>query len=227
MRGNGALSRVPLLASGWVYTPEMKRKVGQEKMEDEVFELREPLQRDSHLTIEVVLDGKSKEYNAKLGAFWGRSRTLAEALHQLANRLDGARVYGSEVYSDEEILTGKRLRCCEYCGAPIFFAKTPNEKWMPVEGSSVEASQIKGMRCFSILDIAGTPHVQWLSRPQGGQVWFPHPEVCGLSDIAPPHQALWDRWQTNRKRVVERQETAVRDLQSLVNDLEPEEEREP
>lgn len=198
----------------------MAKLEGQEEWADKVFELREPLNRHSHFEVKVVLDGKTKEYAAVIGAFSGKGRTMAEALGELANRLDGARVYGSETFSSEEI-KGKRLRCCEYCGEPIFFALTPNEKWMPVDGVSVPALHVKGMRCFAVLDVAGRPTVEWLSRPTG-QVWIPHPDVCGTSDEPPKAPYLLERWEQNRKRVAEREVAAVKGLQDLVADLQPE-----
>ena len=194
---------------------------GQETMQDEVFELREPpQQRDRHHSIEVTQNGRTKEYTARLGAYWGTSKTLAEALHQLANALDGAKVFGSETFDSEE-LTGKRLRCCDYCGQPIYFAKTPNDKWLPVEGTSINGKDIGDVRCFMVLDVAGTPTVQWLSKSKArGQVWIAHPEVCGTNDTVPTSPVLKDRWEDNRKRVAARQEAAVRGLQDLVTGLE-------
>lgn len=186
--------------------------------EDEVFELRNPGERDRHHTIEVTQNGATKEYTAKFGTFYGTHKTLAEALNQLANKLDAARVYGSELYDVEQQI-GKRLRCCEYCGSPIYFAKTPKGNWMPVEGTSIDAKQLNGMRSFNVVDVAGTPTVQWLSRPKG-QVWIPHPEVCGTNDTTPVGPLLKERWEENRKRVEARQETVVSDLRSLVTDLE-------
>lgn len=186
--------------------------------DEEVFELRNPGERDKHYTIEVTLNGSTNEYTARFGTFYGVHKTLAEALSQLANRLDAARVYGSEHFAVEE-KTGKRLRCCEYCGSPIYFAKTPKGNWMPVEGTSVDAKHLEGMRSFNVVDAAGQPSVQWLSRPKG-QVWIPHPEVCGTNETGPASVKLRERWEVNRKRVEERQETVVSDLRSLVTDLE-------
>ncbi len=213
------LRRVPLFASRWVYAPRMD---GQVRLEDDVFELREPLQRDSHFSIDVTQDGRTKEWRVRLstGAFSGSSRTLAEALHQMANRIDAAKVFGSETFDKQE-LTGKRLRCCDYCGQPIFFALTPNEKWLPVDGTSVDGKDIGDLRCFLVADNAGKPAVQWLSKSKArGQVWIAHPDVCGTNETEPSSPVLKERWLENRERVVVRQQEAVRGLQNLVTEME-------
>jgi hypothetical protein len=192
---------------------------GQEKMEGDVFELREPSQRDKHLNIEVVQNGKTKEYIAKSGSFFGQGRTLADALHQLANGFDGAKIYGSENF-DPDSLVGEKLRQCEYCSASIFFALTQNNKWMPLDGRSVEGKDLNGFRAFTILDLGGKPHVRFVSKPQG-QVWIPHPEVCGANKEGPPAvPILQQRWEQNRKRTADLELEAVVDLQTIVHDLE-------
>jgi len=194
-------------------------KQEQEKLEGEVFELREPPQRNSHFNIEVIQNGKTDQYLATLSpSLYGEGRTLAESLHQLGNRLDGLRIYGSELY-DPEHLVGGKLRKCDYCGASIFFALTPNEKWMPVDGKTVLGKELSGQRAFVIIDVAGKPHVRALSNPDG-EVWIPHPEVCGAKQDAPVGKVLIERWEQNRGRTIKLEETLVADLQELVYDLE-------
>lgn len=193
----------------------------QTHLEDDVFELRQPLQRDSHFSIEVTQDGKSKEWRARLGkaGFTGSGPNLSEALHQLANKLDHAKVYGSETFDKME-LTGKRLRCCDYCGEPIFFAKTRNDRWMPVDGVSIDGKDIGDLRCFLVGDEGGTPTVQPLSPSRArGQVWIAHPDICGTNETEPKSPALKARWQDNRARVETRQQDAVAGLQKLAADL--------
>lgn len=193
----------------------------QEKMEGPVFELREPNQRDSHLNIEVVQNGKTKRYVATLSAAaYGEGRSLAEALHDLANTLDAHKIYGSEKY-DPEHLVGNKLRKCQYCGAKIFFALTSNDKWMPLDGYSVEGKELNGLvRAYYVEDINRRPHVKSLSNPQG-EVWIPHPEVCGANKEGPPASVklLWTRWKANCVNALDLEEAAVKDLQEIVTEL--------
>lgn len=188
-------------------------------MAGEVFELREPQKRDSHHVVDVVQNGVTKRYTVRLSShFYAQGRTLSDALHQLANKLDAAKVFGAESY-DPERLTGKKLRLCQYCGAAIFFARTQNNKWLPLDADSIDAGDAQPVRTFGLIDSGGSPHVRSLSNPEG-QVWVAHPDVCGAQEIAPESTALQQRWVVNRKQVVERKTEAVTDLTQIVHDLE-------
>lgn len=196
---------------------ERGKVTGQEKMEGEVFELRSPVARNETINIEAVLDGPTKKYVVRVGSISGVAETLAEALYQLGNQIQAKHLYGSGKVRESH-LPSKGVKSCQYCGGGIFFAKTPNDRWMPLDAKSVNANEIKGARCYVVNDIFGIPHVERLSRPQG-QVWIAHPDVCGATDEAPRSAHLLVRWQENRKVAVERKSAAVQGLRDLVHDL--------
>lgn len=203
---------------------------GQELLQsdDFDFELREPGQRDRHFVIDVAQDGKTQRYNVRLdgsAAATANGRTLSDALHELANVLEGWRAYGTDVF-DPERISRERLRMCDRCTAPIFFALTPKGKWMPLDGEPhlVTSKERKlpayeRPRTFLVVDSGGQPKVQSLSNPQG-YVWLAHPDICGVNTEAPTIPSLLVRWEDNRKKALDRQNSVADGLRDVIRVLE-------
>lgn len=194
------------------------RVEGQEKLEGEVFQLRSPQKRNEIIPITAVLDGKTQEYVVKIGSFGETNKTLAEALHQLANQLEARHIFGSGQF-DIEQMRGRKIRTCDYCGGKFFFARTVNEKWMPVDFLSVDAKEAKGMRLYTIIEVAGIPHVHPVPRGQS-QVWIAHPDVCGSNSVEPNGAELSARWGENRHRAQKVELLARDSLVEILHDLE-------
>lgn len=188
---------------------------------EEVFELRSPQKRNSHVDINAVLVGDTDRYIVRLGdnsLFYGEGYSLAEALHQLANKVDASGIHGSDKMRSET-LTGNDLKPCEYCGGLLFFALTPKGKWLPVDSQSIPAGEAGGLRVFSIFERGNQKHVLFGGKPQG-EAWFAHPEVCGIKDQPPSSRKLKGRWEINRQKALKKQTVAVQGLQDILHDLE-------
>lgn len=199
-----------------------RKKKDQEQMEGDDFQLREAFGNNYRIPLTATQDGRTKTYHVTLSSSSGSGRTLSDALHDLANQCSAKKLYGSELY-DPQLLVGKNLRCCQWCEAPIFFAMTPNQRWMPVDGEQILASHLSaqeyGARAFVIVDEGGKPHVRSV-RNADGAVWIAHPDVCGVKEEPPEAPALWDRWRKNRTVTESRQNETVGDLQDMVANLE-------
>jgi hypothetical protein len=168
--------------------------------------------------------------------YTAKGRSLSQALHDLANQLDAASMFGADQIGEEDEQIHKRSKPCKYCGAKIFFAVTENMKWMPIDGSTIFAptlNQFSGdnspheddspygskhtTHCYSIFERSGNLAVRTVRRPQG-QVWIAHQDVCG-GKTPPADLGLRERWQRNHALSAKRSEELVESMKQTLRDL--------
>ena len=183
------------------------------------FTLGEDGQKDEHLVIDAIQNGKTHAWRVRTGypAITASAASLPEALHRLANELDARNSYTAAA-DVEAIKLRNRLRLCQYCEAPIFFAKTQNDKWMPIDAEQIHVGPGESMRCFNVFDKSGSLQARPLTYGQG-DAWVAHPDVCGIVDDEPLTLALVERWKTNRAKVLLDRDKTVEDLQRIAHDL--------
>lgn len=191
----------------------------------------DPKGRNRHFTVRVRYDPITDNFAAVLDGttLQGDGSSLAESLHQLANQIDGWRLYGS---NEDAIKARTPDRNCKYCDAPIFSAKNVNGRWVAFDTTTVEATRLflgpqQGWACrvYALVDASGQLNVRSLHRPQG-QVWIPHPEVCGTVESEPSADVLSERWRANRERLLTAKERRRQHFLRIANDIRKEQEAE-
>jgi hypothetical protein len=131
------------------------------------------------------------------------SASAQAALDELRKATRNYRLGQLEGDDDDVVVRAQR---CERCRCPIFFARTINNRWMPMETEPIDASGIPpSARWVVVFDrtVRGTGAAYVVARPlkDYGQVWVSHFDTCGARD-GPRHKVppLLARWKANVER---------------------------
>lgn len=127
----------------------------------------------------------------------------AHLMDVLVERLINLRRYEQNALEPSSVPA--KTRPCEFCGTLIFFAKTVNGRWAPMEIDQVPAEGMipawKWRVSFDrVAGQRGAPEVRF-DPNMSGQVWVDHRQTCGIGD-GPKFrvESLVRRWKVNVAR---------------------------
>lgn len=172
------------------------------------------------LTYEVTVDGLDPSVTV-------RARSMAEALHEAANQLAICGHWNSDRFDPNSTSTHHRPTACKYCDGHLFFAEVVSGKIMPLDIESVQHRDLIDVAGYLISqsqqEISGAfrrSRAQARRAPQHyqGEVWIPHPAVCGATTKSPMTPSLRERWERNRGLSLAAEERA---RQELIEWLQP------
>lgn len=164
------------------------------------------------LTYTVTIDGLDPSITV-------HGQSMAEALHEAANQLAILGHWNSDRFDPNATTSANMATSCKYCDGHLFFAETVNGKIMPLDIESVQHRDLIDVAGYLVswrpqTGIGPRSRAQARRAPQQfqGEVWVPHPAVCGATAKAPVTPPLFERWERNRGVSLEAEDRARREL---------------